>query len=134
MTMDLGRISLLTIPVTDQERAKAFYTDALGFDEKIDYAMDTTEAGAAGSGARWLMLSPPQAGPDIVLSTWTTPPGTSHVSIETDNIETTWQTLTNRGLTIDQRPQDAAWGRWFQIHDPDGNTWLIVQPPSQMDH
>ena len=50
MTMDLGRISLLTIPVTDQERAKAFYTDALGFDEKIDYAMDTTEAGAAGSG------------------------------------------------------------------------------------
>lgn len=124
---------MLTIPVTDQERAKSFYIDGLGFVEKIDYVMEATEAGAAGDRARWLMLSPPQAGPDIVLSTWITPPGTSHVSIETDNIETTWQTLKDRGLTIDQRPQDAAWGRWFQVQDPDGNTWLIVQSPSQMD-
>lgn len=131
--MGLGQISLITVPVTDQERAKSFYIDVLGFNEKVDYVMGATEAGSASGGARWLMLSPPQAGPDIVLSNWITPPGTSHVSIETDNIEAIWQTLTDRGLTIDQRPQDAAWGRWFQVHDPDGNTWLIVQSPVQMD-
>jgi catechol 2,3-dioxygenase-like lactoylglutathione lyase family enzyme len=56
--MALGTIRLITVPVTDQERAKAFYVDRLGFMVKMDYTLGAAESGVAGAGARWLMLTP----------------------------------------------------------------------------
>src|SRR4051794_8392244 len=64
----LNQISLISVPVTDQQRAKDFYVDVLGFVVKSDTELD---------GMRWVMLSPPGGGPDITLVTWfdNLPPG-----------------------------------------------------------
>jgi uncharacterized glyoxalase superfamily protein PhnB len=130
--MTLGRISLITLPVTDQDRAKAFYHDALDFTVKMDYVMGEEVAGAAGAGARWLTLTPPGGGPDIALVTWfgdTSPPGSAKLSITCADVDATYATLTKRGIKPNNDIQNAPWGRWFGLDDPDGNNWLIVQQP-----
>jgi catechol 2,3-dioxygenase-like lactoylglutathione lyase family enzyme len=128
--MALGSISLITVPVTDQDRAKAFYVDELGFTEKFDYVMDAEQAGTAGAGARWVMLTPPGGGADITLVPWfadTSPPGSAKLSITCDDPDATHAELTARGIRPNNEVQDAPWGRWFGVDDPDGNNWLIVQ-------
>jgi catechol 2,3-dioxygenase-like lactoylglutathione lyase family enzyme len=127
--MALGSITLVTVPVTDQDRAKAFYVDTLGFTVKFDYVMSTEEAGAAGPGKRWLMLTPPGGGTDITLVTWfgdTSPPGSAKLSIGCDDADATHAELTARGVKASDTVEDAPWGRWFGIDDPDGNNWLVV--------
>jgi len=128
--MALGTIGLVTVPVTDQERAKTFYADLLGFTVKMDYTMGAAESGVAGAGARWLMLTPPGGGADVTLVTWfadTTPPGSVKLSLTCDDVDATYADLTGRGVTANNQIEDAPWGRWFSIDDPDGNNWLIVQ-------
>ena len=126
--MGLGAIALVTVPVTDQDRATSFYVNLLGFEERFDYVMDAEQAGSAGAGARWVMLTPPGGGVDITLSNWTTPPGTGSLSIECDDADGTYAELQARGVESASEPQDAQWGRWFGLDDPDGNSWLVVQP------
>lgn len=131
--MALGSINLVTVPVTDQDRAKAFYVDALGFGVKFDYVMADAEAGAAGGGTRWVMLSPPGGGADITLATWfgdAAPPGSAKLSITTDDVDGAYAELTDRGVKPTGPVEDAPWGRWFGVDDPDGNNWLIVQQPT----
>jgi catechol 2,3-dioxygenase-like lactoylglutathione lyase family enzyme len=128
--MALGSISLVTVPVSDQDRAKAFYVDALGFTVKMDYVMDAGQAGTAGAGARWVMLTPPGGGADIALVTWfgdTSPPGSAKLSITCNDVDATYAALIKRGVKPNNEVEDAPWGRWFGIDDPDGNNWLIVQ-------
>jgi catechol 2,3-dioxygenase-like lactoylglutathione lyase family enzyme len=122
--MTLGSINLVSVPVTDQDGAKRFYVDRLGFAEKFDYVMD--------EGGRWVMLTPPGGGADITLVTWfrdTTPPGSAKLSIATDDVDAAYAQLTSAGVTPNNAVEDAPWGRWFGIDDPDGNTWLVVQQP-----
>jgi catechol 2,3-dioxygenase-like lactoylglutathione lyase family enzyme len=128
--MALGNITLVTVPVTDQDRAKAFYVDVLGFAVKFDYVMGADEAGAAGPESRWVMLTPPGGGADITLVTWfgdTSAPGSAKLSIACDDADATYAELTARGIKPSNDVQDAPWGRWFGIDDPDGNNWLVVQ-------
>ncbi|MFL6073999.1 MAG: SRPBCC domain-containing protein [Mycobacteriales bacterium] len=117
----LDRISLISVPVTDQQRARDYYVDVLGFAVKSDTELD---------GTRWVMLSPPGGGPDITLVTWfdNLPPGASHLSITTDDVDGAYAVLTARGVTPNNEPADAFWGRWFGFDDPDGNNWLVVEP------
>lgn len=128
--MSLRSINLVSVPVSDQDRAKAFYVDVLGFTVRFDYTMDAGQAGSAGAGARWLMLTPPGGGADITLVTWfadTSPPGSAKLSIGCDDVDATYAELVARGVTPNGEIQDAPWGRWFGVDDPDGNNWLVVQ-------
>src|SRR5438067_13541588 len=68
--MNLKHISLVSVPVTDQDKAKDFYTTMLGFTVKLDVVMDAATAGGSGECARWVMLTPPGGGADITLVTW----------------------------------------------------------------
>jgi catechol 2,3-dioxygenase-like lactoylglutathione lyase family enzyme len=120
--MTLGSINLVTVPVTDQDAAKAFYVDRLGFGVKFDYVMD--------DGVRWVMLTPPGGGADITLATWfgdTSPAGSAKLSIATDDVDAAYAALTAAGVRPDNAVEDAPWGRWFGFGDPDGNGWLVVQ-------
>jgi catechol 2,3-dioxygenase-like lactoylglutathione lyase family enzyme len=60
--MTISKVQLFSIPVSDQDRAKAFYVDTLGFDLVTDAAM--------GPDMRWVMVSPPGAQTAITLVTW----------------------------------------------------------------
>lgn len=77
------------------------------------------------------MLTPPGGGAGITLVTWfgvTSPPGSAKSSLTCDNMDETYAELTARGVKPDNEPQDAPWGRWFSVDDPDGNNWLITEP------
>jgi catechol 2,3-dioxygenase-like lactoylglutathione lyase family enzyme len=120
-TMSLTHVQLLSVPVADQDRAKDFYVGMLGFELVSDTAM--------GPGRRWVQVRPKGAQTSITLVTWleTMAPGSlKGLVIETDDLDGDVGALTARGQTIDGGIQDAPWGRFAIVHDPDGNG-LILQ-------
>jgi catechol 2,3-dioxygenase-like lactoylglutathione lyase family enzyme len=114
--MSLTHIQLLSAPVADQDRAKDFYVNMLGFELVRDNPM--------GPGQRWVEVRPPGGQTSITLVTWfeTMPPGSlKGLVIETDDLDTDVKALTARGLAIDGGIQDAPWGRYVTFNDADGN-------------
>lgn len=123
--MALGHIDIVSVPVADQDRAKAFYTDVLGFEVKADTPM--------GDGMRWLQLAPPGASTSIALvhSFETMTPGSlKGLARFTDDIQATYDELKARGLTWTCEPTDAGWGSFATFDDVDGNGWMVAQSRS----
>jgi catechol 2,3-dioxygenase-like lactoylglutathione lyase family enzyme len=119
--MSITNIQLLSVPVTDQERAKDFYVNTLGFDLVADTSM--------GPGQRWVQVRPKGAETSITLVDWfeTMPAGSlKGLVIETDDLPGDIEALGGRGMTITDEIQDAPWGRFVTFTDPDGNG-LILQ-------
>ena len=113
--MNLKHISLVSVPVTDQDKAKDFYTAMLGFTVKLNVVMDAATAGSAGEGARWVMLTPPGGGADITLVTWfgdSMPPGSAKLALACENADDAYAELTGRGVQPNNQVEDAPWGRW----------------------
>jgi len=108
--MNLKHISLVSVPVTDQDKAKDFYTGMLGFTVKFDVVMDSATAGTAGEGARWVMLTPPGGGADITLVNWfadSMPPGSAKLALACENADDAYTELTGRRV----RPEQPGGGR-----------------------
>lgn len=106
----------------DQDRAKRFWTEAMGFEVLRDEPM-----GPEG-GPRWIEVKPPAQDVRLVLFT---PEGSEHligqfsnVLFETDDIHAAYQELTAKGVVFTTPPEKAPWGRWWaQFQDPDGNSY-----------
>ena len=122
--MALTNIEVVSVPVTDQDAAKSFYVDKLGFSVEIDNAF-------AGGSMRWVMLRPPGSGTAITLVTWfeTMPAGSLRGAVlGCDDLEKTLADLAGRGVTFNEDDiQEAPWGRWKTLQDPDGNAWVLQQ-------
>jgi catechol 2,3-dioxygenase-like lactoylglutathione lyase family enzyme len=122
--MALTSLLVVSVPVSDQDRAKQFYADVLGF----SVAMDATFAGGS---MRWVMLRPPGGGTAITLVTWfeTMPAGSLTGSVlGCDDLEQTLAQLSDRGVSFaEDEIQEAPWGRWKTFADPDGNGWVLQQ-------
>jgi catechol 2,3-dioxygenase-like lactoylglutathione lyase family enzyme len=116
--MSITRIGIVSIPVSDQERAKAFYADTLGFEVVRDTPMSER--------ARWIELRPPGAETAIVLVTWfdAMPPGSAHHLLECDDIDAERERLAAAGADVGA-VQDAPWGRYALLKDLDGNVWVV---------
>ena len=128
--MAVDKIVLISLPVSDQERAKSFYADKLGFTVTADYIMGNAEAGER-AGNRWITLAPPGGGASITLTTWfeDLQPGVMKMSFSTSDVEKTYQELKAKGVKPNNEISESPWGKWFSIDDLDGNNWLIVQTP-----
>lgn len=106
----------------DQDRAKRFWTEAMGFEVVRDDPM-----GPEG-GPRWIEVKPPAQDVRLVLYT---PEGSEHligqfsnVLFETDDIHAAHEELTAKGVVFTTPPEKAPWGRWWaQFQDPDGNSY-----------
>jgi catechol 2,3-dioxygenase-like lactoylglutathione lyase family enzyme len=122
--MAITSFEIVSVPVSDQERAKKFYRDTLGFDLIRDEPMGPTD--------RWIQLSPKGCSTTIALVTWfdtMRPGGLQGVMLNSTNIDRDTQELSAKGLQltpIDQQP----WGRFAMFKDPDGNGWILRQPPA----
>jgi catechol 2,3-dioxygenase-like lactoylglutathione lyase family enzyme len=113
--MAVTQVRLLSLPVTDQDRAKRFYVDTLGFDLVADDPMPE---------GRWVQVAPKGADTSITLVTWfaAMPPGSvKGLVLETDDLDGDVATFTARGVPIDGDVQQAPWGRFVTFDDPDGN-------------
>lgn len=119
--MQIRRIAIMSVPVSDQEAAKSFYSDVLGFEVIRDNPM--------GPDRRWVQMGPADEETSITLVTWfdAMPPGSLRgMVLDTADIEATHQLLRSRGLDISEI-EDAPWGRYATFSDPDGNGWVLQQ-------
>lgn len=120
------QLSVVSVPVADQDRAKAFYEGVLGF----RVIRDVTVA----PDRRWVRMAPPAGNTSISLVTWYPgmPPGSiKGLALNTIDIETVHEKLTAKGLAISS-VESAPWGRFATFSDPDGNEWQLSQPNNQM--
>ncbi|GAA4461839.1 VOC family protein [Phytohabitans houttuyneae] len=125
--MGISHITLITVPVTDQDRAKEFY-EKLGFGVINDHEMGPEEMPPE-PGLRWIQLAAPGGGTTIVLATWQVgglKPGAQHMSVACADAKAMHVELTEKGIDASP-PFDAPWGAFFQISDPDGNGVMIVE-------
>ena len=114
---------ILSVPVNDQQRAKNFYHDVLGFTLIREEPM--------GPGMSWIQLAPQGQSVTIALVTWfenMKPGGLQGVMVNTQDIDAEHALLRSRGLEIGEIAEEA-WGRHAMFTDPDGNGWILRQPP-----
>ena len=118
--MSIDGISLVSIPVSDQEAAKAYYRDALGFEVVADAQFEP--------GRRWVQLTPPGSATSIALVTWfdAAQPGSQQgLVLGTSDIDADYELLAARGVVFRGGIQSAPWGRFAGFDDPDGNGWVL---------
>jgi catechol 2,3-dioxygenase-like lactoylglutathione lyase family enzyme len=120
------KISIVSIPVKDQQAAKTFYTAVLGCRVVEDNPMMP--------GSRWLRLEFPGVETRIVLANWFAqmPPGSLQgIVLITDDIIRTSKDLKNRGLELSEI-KDQPYGKEDTFYDPDGNGWVLQQPAQSL--
>ena len=121
---NISRISVISIPVSDPDRAKAFYAETLGFDVLADSEF--------GDGRRWIQLAPEGSdNTSITLATWFDdyPPGTVRGNLlEVRDLNDAKVELSHRGLEFEGEDLDTQWGRFAAFADPDGNRWSLHEP------
>ena len=117
----IRRIKFASIPVRDQDEALKFYTEKLGFGIATDQPFDDSQ--------RWIELRIPGAETRLVLFT---PQGQedrigtpSNVVFASDDVATTYDELTERGVPFDSEPTEQPWGTFATFSDPDGNQFVL---------
>ena len=127
------KLELVHMPVTDVDRAKAFYLDQAGFDLDVDF-----EAGDF----RVVQLTPPGSSCSIMLMNTNsmTPGSLKGLYLCVADIEVARAELVARGLDISEPfhfesfgrqpgldPTRSKYGSYLSFSDPDGNDWLIQE-------
>ena len=118
------KIELVAIPVTDVDRAKAFYVNQVGFHADHDYQVNDQ--------LRFVQLTPPGSACSVVLGTGITemPPGSQKgVQMVVADATAAREELISRGVQASD-VEVLPWGSFVRFSDPDGNTWALQQPPS----
>ena len=113
-------IKFASIPVTDQDRALAFYTEKLGFRLVTDQPFSPEQ--------RWVELGIPGADTRVVLFRFgdEIKPGIQmNVTFWTGDVEKTVAELKAKGVTITMEPKKADWGTAAAFADPDGNRFVL---------
>jgi catechol 2,3-dioxygenase-like lactoylglutathione lyase family enzyme len=117
-------IKFASVPVRDQDKALAFYTEKLGFRIVTDSPFDGKQ--------RWIELGMPRAETRLVLFTADGQEkmigGFMNVTFMADDVEKTASEMTARGVEFVQEPQKADWGTAAIFKDVDGNTFVLSTP------
>jgi predicted enzyme related to lactoylglutathione lyase len=117
------RLELVLVPVSDVERAKAFYTDVAGFTLDHDHQISDE--------LRFVQLTPPGSACSIALGVGLTdkPPGSAQVQVVVPDANAAREELLARGLVVGE-VQQFPWGSFVFFSDPDGNSWAVQQLPA----
>jgi catechol 2,3-dioxygenase-like lactoylglutathione lyase family enzyme len=115
----LFRLEMVTIPVSDVDRAKAFYVDRVGFAVEQDRRIDAEH--------RFVELIPPGSPCTIALTAGyidAAPGSLQGVQVNVDDAEAAHAFLRDRGVDVSD-VQAFPWGRFCFFTDPDGNGWSV---------
>jgi predicted enzyme related to lactoylglutathione lyase len=113
------RLELVQVPVSDVDRAKAFYTDQVGFNADHDHQVTDD--------LRFVQLTPPGSGCSIAIGTGLSqmPPGSVEgLQLVVPDIEAARAELVERGVEVSE-VQTFPWGAFVFFSDPDGNGWAV---------
>lgn len=119
------KIELVGIPVSDVERAKAFYTERVGFVLDHDHKVSDD--------LRFIQLTPPGSACSITIGVGVidTPPGSVQgVQMVVSDIQAAHDELAGRGVEVSD-VQHLDWGDFVFFSDPDGNGWAVQQLPTR---
>ena len=115
------KLELVIIPVSDIDRAKAFYTDTAGFNADHDHTVSDE--------IRFVQLTPPGSACSIAIGKGITdaaPGSVVGLQMVVPDIEAAHDELVKRGAEVSEI-QELAWGRFVFFADPDGNKWAVQQ-------
>lgn len=117
------KLELIVIPVSDVDRAKAFYTERVGFHADHDYQVNES--------LRFVQLTPPGSACSIAFGEGLTdavPGSVAGLQVVVADIETAHAELAGRGVKVSEI-EHMAWGSFVFFSDPDGNRWSVQQLP-----
>jgi len=120
--MDM-KLELITVPVSDVDRAKVFYTEKAGFTEDHDHTVSDE--------IRFVQLTPPGSACSIAIGKGITkakPGSVEGLQVVVEDADATRAELLERGLEVSE-VQEFPWGRFVFFSDPDGNGWAVQQLP-----
>jgi catechol 2,3-dioxygenase-like lactoylglutathione lyase family enzyme len=136
MVMEM-RLELVLVPVTDVDRAKAFYTEKCGFGVDVDHS--------AGDEFRVVQMTPPGSACSISVGkgiTKAAPGSVENLHLVVKDIQAVRDELASRGVDIGEvshfegggmvpgpDPEDRPFGSFAFFSDPDGNSWALQQGP-----
>jgi len=115
------RLELIQVPVSDIDRAKAFYTDQAGFIAEHDHRVSDE--------LRFVQLTPPGSACSISLTSGAhqmEPGSLEGLQLVVADIEQARAELLARGVEVGD-VQEFPWGRFVFFADPDGNRWAVQQ-------
>jgi predicted enzyme related to lactoylglutathione lyase len=115
------KLELVSVPVSDVDRAKQFYIEQVGFNADHDHQVSDE--------LRFVQLTPPGSACSIALGTGVTtaaPGSVKGLQIVVDDIEAAHAELVARGVQASEI-QDFPWGSFVFFEDPDGNGWAVQQ-------
>ena len=122
------RIELVFVPVSDVDRARAFYGDTLGW--SVDHDRTVTE------GLRFVQVTPPGSACSIAFGEGISemaPGSLNALQVVVSSAEEALADLTARDVAA-HGIQNLAWGRFVGFNDPDGNTWTLQELPDYTDY
>ena len=134
----ITNVSLVTLYVSDQDEAKKFYTEVLGFEERADVRM--------GDGFRWVTVGHPSQ-PELQLTLMLPGPpldddmagavrralakgSMGGVGLRTDDCRKDYDTFSAKGVEFVQEPSDRPYGIEAVMRDNSGN-WLVLVEPKE---
>jgi predicted enzyme related to lactoylglutathione lyase len=119
------KLELVAIPVSDVDRAKAFYTEKVGFNADHDHRVSDD--------VRFVQLTPPGSACSIALGTGIVeaPPGSvKGLQLVVSDINAARAELVGRGVEVTE-VHEFPWGSFVFFSDPDGNRWAVQQIPTR---
>jgi catechol 2,3-dioxygenase-like lactoylglutathione lyase family enzyme len=117
------KLELVAIPVSDVDRAKAFYTEKLGFHADHDHTVSDE--------IRFVQLTPPGSACSISIGRGlvdSAPGSVRGMQLVVDDIDAARAELSARGVDPGE-VQQFPWGKFLFLADPDGNGWAVQEVP-----
>ena len=119
------KLELVAVPVTDVDRAKAFYVDQVGFNADHDHQVSDE--------MRFVQLTPPGSACSIAIGTGimeTEPGSVQGLQLVVSDADAARAHLVERGVEVGE-VQEFPWGRFVFFKDPDGNGWAVQEIPQR---
>ena len=116
------RLELITVPVSDVDRAKAFY-EQVGFHVDNDAVVNDE--------LRFVQITPPGSACSIAIGkglTEAAPGSAAGLQVVVDDARAARDDLVARGIEVSEI-QEMPWGTFVMFSDPDGNPWAVQQLP-----
>jgi catechol 2,3-dioxygenase-like lactoylglutathione lyase family enzyme len=119
------KLELVALPVSDVDKAKAFYVDQVGFNADHDHQVSDT--------LRFVQLTPPGSACSVCIGEGITPAGAAPVpgiTLVVASVDAARTELLGRGVEVSEI-DEQPWSRFAYFQDPDGNQWSLQEIPAR---
>ena len=120
-----GQVVSVSVPVSDQEQAKEFYVDTLGFELQVDNSWR--------EGMRWIEVAPEGCATSLMLVSWSEtllPSLYRVIVVATEDIQAAYEELVAKDVSFDLPPTELSSGKQAMFRDPDGNALVLWEHSS----